>query len=624
MKHTEQLSTATLAAAASAALAACGGGSDAPSTSSIDQSGQASAAALPAGKPPLKDAWRFLNQATMGPKAEEVDWVAQNGYEAWLSKQFAYATPTSNHVKIYRDNAEQYHRTPDNKPGSDIRFVYWAWWRHALMCPDQLRIRVTNALAEILVVSLRDNSVGWYSLAGASYLDKLAENAFGNFRTLIETMIRYPAMGFYLSYLRNQPPDASTGRIPDQNFARELLQLFTLGLNKLNMDGTVVKDANGRIVPTSATGKTDVVVLSNVFTGWFFDNDPGLADIKTEGVDDKISGFFDGGVQVRNSKYLDLPMKGYADHHSTKAQVIQQISATAGTDVPFLDKTLAWGSTPEANMKAALDIIFQHQNLAPFIAKQMIQRLVTSNPGPLYVQRVATAFKNSNWGMQALIRAILLDDEARNTTKAEASTTYGKLREPLMRVTHLFRAFNATATAVRLEIDGTSDVSGPPEARQYYLNQSPLSSPTVFNFFSPSYQYPSGAMAPLNKVAPEMQLASEAAVIAYINAVGRLIEEGIGSQWDKYTAWKKIMPDLTAEVALAAWPDSPTTAQKAAAADAVASAINRKLFGGGMSAPLKDYLISVLTGAGAPASALARVQTALLLAAVSSEYLVQK
>jgi len=618
MKHTEQLSTAALAAAASAALAACGGGGDDPVTTSNEPSGQASAAALLVSKPPLKDAWRFLNQATMGPKAEEVDWVAQNGYEAWLSKQFAYATPTSNHVKIYRDNAEQYHRTPDNKPGSDIRFVYWAWWRHALMCPDQLRIRVTNALAEILVVSLRDNSVGWYSLAGASYLDKLAENAFGNFRTLIEGVIRHPAMGFYLSYLRNQPPDASSGRIPDQNFARELLQLFTLGLSKLNMDGTVVRDSNGRIVPTSATGKTDVVVLSNVFTGWFFDNNPALFGT-TEDQTDEIRNFFDGGVAVRNSKYLERDMKGYAEHHSTKEQVLRQIAAT-GFDVPFLDKTLAWGSTPEANMKAALDIIFQHQNLAPFIAKQMIQRLVTSNPSPLYVQRVATAFKNSKWGMQALIRAILLDDEARNTAKADATPTYGKLREPLMRVTHLFRAFNATATAVRLEIDGTSDVSGNPKARQYYLNQSPLSSPTVFNFFSPSYQYPSGAMAPLNKVVPEMQLASEAAVIAYINAVGLLIEEGIGLQWDKDGKSKVVMPDLSAEVALAAWPDSATPAQKAAAADAVASAINRKLFGGSMSAPLKAVLASV----DAPASALARVQTALLLAAVSSEYLIQK
>ena len=582
-----------LAAVASAALTACGGGGDAaPSAEGGRENAQA---LLPTANGNRAAAWRFLNRATLGPTSAEVDWVTSYGIEAWLTKQFGYSTPTRSYAADYLSHA----KTTDWE-----RFMNFAWWQSALGCVDQLRQRVVNALIEIMVVSLRDDTVGFRPLLAAGYMDVLAKHAFGNFRELIEAVAKAPAMGAYLSHFANQPPVPGR-RIPDQNFARELIQLFTIGLTKLNMDGTPVLDGNGR--PVSTTKATDIPLLSNVFTGWALDNDPALDRTVTvstpEGpktLADKVN-YFGDFTETQKSQRYTLPMKGYSTFHSTQAQMEAQVGFAAGS-ATFLGESFTLGTNPQESLTKALDVIFRNPSIAPFIARQMIQRMVTSNPSPAYIQRVATAFKNANWGMQALIRAILTDTEANSATVA-ASAAFGKVREPLLRVTHLLRVYGVRS-AFPANTDRVSDGKV-----ALNLNQSPLRALSVFNFYSPSYVYVGGEMAKQGKVSPEMQIATEASVVAYINAVYEIIQNGLTQEWnDTYTG----KPDFTEEI-------------NAATPSAVVGLINKKLFGGTMSAGLVSHLTTACTPvAGTTATAADRVRAAVFLAAASPEYLVQK
>lgn len=570
-----------LATLASAALAACGGGSDAPATAAGDE--QATAQALlpkASGNSAEISAWRFLNQATMGPTAAEVSWVASYGIEAWLTRQFNYTEPKLSYAQKYQSR----NGTTDWR-----RFMTFAWWEIALGSPDQLRQRVVNALIEILVISMRDDIVSFRPIMAAGYMDVLSRNAFGNFRTLIEEVCKAPAMGAYLSHLGNQPPVPGR-RIPDQNFARELIQLFTIGLVKLNMDGTPVIDSTGR--PVSSTSSKDIPVLSNVFTGWALDDDPAISSNPR----DAVRWFGDLGDNQGNPRHLRA-MKGYVEFHSTQAQMEAQLGFTANS-ATLLEQPFTMGATPQASLTSALDIIFQHQNIAPFVARQMIQRMVTSNPSPAYVKRVATAFKTANWDMKALIRAILTDTEARSASAA-AGNTFGKLREPLMRVTHLLRAFGVTAAYP----GETAYVNAIPFALN--LNQSPIFANSVFNFFSPSYRFVGGKMAQQGKVTPEMQIATEASVVGYINAVYDIIANGMG---DDYSARSGQLV-FTEELAVSS------------SSISLVALINRKLFGGSMSSGLVSH---IRTACNAVPDGIDRVRTAVFLAAVSPEYLVQK
>lgn len=598
--ETPLLKLAGTAAAAATLLAGCGGGSE-DGNAPGGNAGRAQAQALVGSTTPnTVDAWRFLNQATMGPTREEITWVSKNGFNAWLSKQFSYTVPTKSYATIYNSHAPV---TAGVQTTEWSRFVTFAWWNQSLGGADQLRQRVVQALSEILVVSLRDDTLGNVPYMAAGYLDMLASKAFGNFRQIIEGVAKSPAMANYLSHIRNMPP-VPNRRIPDQNFARELIQLFTLGLSKLNMDGTYQLDGNGQVIST--TNRTDIALLSNVFTGWGIDNNPPVGPVLgTE--TDNVAGFFNNPQTRRSPRYLKS-LIGYPAYHSTAAQATEQLYP--GNPNPpaltFLEQAFTFATTPDQSLSNALDIIFAHQNLAPFIAKQMIQRMVTSNPSPAYVFRVATAFKNANWDMQALIRGILLDDEARNTSKANSTVTYGKLREPLLRITHLMRAFGVTICYPN-ETDNVSS------GDSINLNQSPLLAPSVFNYFSPTYQFSRGHMANLGKVTPEMQIATEATVAAYINAVYAIVQGGIARYDGNNPAVYTGQLVLTEEIAAAASPA------------AVVALINTKLFGGSMSTALQSHLVTAATPvSGSTATPTDRVRAALFLAAVSPEYLVQK
>ena len=439
--------TPVLILIASALVAACGGGGG---------SGPPLAPISPA------EASRFLTQATFGPVPEEVADLQQRGYAGWLDHQFAL--PASRQLP--------YLQTLSQPVTQEDRLD--AFFQNALRKPDQLRQRVAFALSEIFVVSdqgaLFDQPLGL-----ADYYDLLAGNAFGNFRELMERVTLSPVMGVYLSMLANEKADPDRNIRPDENYARELLQLFTIGLVELRTDGSVRQDNGG--VPLPTFDQAVIEGFARVNTGWTFGGSPS---------------FFEPSFD-----YL-RPMEPFANFHDTQTKRL-----LGGVTLPA-------GGSARQDLEAGLDLIFAHPNVGPFIGRQLIQRLVTSNPSPAYVARVAGTFNNNGSGVRgdlaAVVRAILLDPEARATPTGD---TVGKLKEPLLRLTALFRAYDATAPNGRYLIDFAAPL----------LGQAPLQSPSVFNFFRPGYA-PPGEIASRELVSPEMQITTEFTAATFANVLG--------------------------------------------------------------------------------------------------------
>ena len=430
-------------------LVACGGG------------GSSGGNPPPPPPPPISktEAFRVLNQATFGATESEADRLIDMGVEAWIDDQLQQ--PAS----LQLPHVQSLPRPPVANQLQDDRVD--VWFRNALQGPDQLRQRVAFALSQIMVVSqlsvLNQSPFGL-----ADYYDMLAQNAFGNFRTLMEDVTLHPAMGVYLSMLGNEKPNAQLNIRPDENYARELMQLFTIGLVELNMDGSVRTDGSGNPIPTY----TQEVIegFAHVYTGWHYAGAPSFEQAR------------------RTDANQVIPMQLYPDFHDTGAKTL------LGGEV------LPAGQTGEQDLADALDNIFAHPNVAPFISQQLIQKLVTSNPSPQYVERVAMVFEDNGSGergdLGAVVRAILLDEEARPTPAGDID---GKLKEPLLRLTHYWRAYDAQAA------------SGAYKNLSFYyvvIGQGPLQSPSVFNFFSPSFA-PAGEIRDGNLVAPEMQIATE-------------------------------------------------------------------------------------------------------------------
>jgi uncharacterized protein (DUF1800 family) len=488
------------AVGASTALAACGGGG----------SGEAPAAAAPA--PPsgpaspatVTDATaaRFLVQASTGFGRAAIDRVRALGYAGWLDEQFTMPRgQTRWDWLIEKGYDAATYRNGQN--GFDA-----VAWRHLIASPDTLRQRVTLALSEIVVVGLDGVNTAWRAFAGAAWLDLLESHAFGNVRGLLQDVSTSLQMGVYLTYRGNAKANAATGTVPDENYARELMQLFTIGLTELNEDGTP-RLVGGQ--PVETYGQDDITGLARVFTGW----DQDLAGGNTDRPD-----------------YHRRPMTQVAARYETGAKT-------------FLGITVAAGATAASGLTAALDRLFAHPNIGPFWARQLIQRLVTSNPSPAYVQRVARVFANDGQGvrgnLRAVVRAILLDDEARSDASL-SSTTAGKLREPILRLTAWARAFGATSPSDAWAIGITSN---PGTA----LGQSPLRSPSVFNFFRPGYVPPGSSLAALSLVAPEFQIANESSVVGYLNYMQTTIASGRGDVRADYTSWVPLADDPPALVA---------------------------------------------------------------------------
>jgi len=492
------------AGAAALALTACGGGAGTPSTGSGSGGGTTTPpAVVPPTTPKATAAQssRLLAQAQFAATDTEIAAVQAQGFSGWLDAQFALPASQTGWDWLMANGY------------NDVSFISstlpmdYMIWKQLMGTSDQLRKRVALALSEIMVASINGVAVNWRSFALAAYWDTLVANAFGNYRTLLEAITLNPGMGYYLNTLGNQKA-TTAGRVPDENYAREVMQLFTIGLHELNTDGTEKLGSTG--LPIETYTQSDVTNLARVFTGWNLDNT---------------------GSTATNLLNVKQPMANNAALHETGAST-------------FLGVTVPANATAVEALKIALDRLFNHANVGPFIGKQLIQRLVTSNPTTAYVGRVAAAFNNNGAGvrgdLKAVIKAVLLDDEARNDATL-ARTDFGRIREPIVRLVQWARTFNVTSPSDQWRIPDTASDST-------RLGQSPLRSPSVFNFFRPGYVPPNTALATAGQVAPELQIASEVTVAGYINYMQTVVKAGLADAVPAYTNELALVADTTALV----------------------------------------------------------------------------
>ncbi len=493
----------TSAIAMAGLLAGCGGGGTsetaATAAAASERSGTLAARkrSESAVMPTRAEATRFLTQATFGAAEADIQRVMNAGYDTWLNDQFAMPANPSYYYNRYKaEDAEAKAGGTKVRAGGDT--IFSSFYTRALTAPDQLRQRVSFALSQIMVVSALDVN-GDNTAAVASYTDMLNRNAFGNYRSLLQDATLHPAMGDYLSHLKNRKEDNRIGRVPDQNFAREVMQLFSIGLVRLRLDGTPRLDADGKVMETYT--QSDIIGLSRVFTGWSW------------GGPDTSEPRFNGLPSARDPERLHIPLQAYPQWHSTMEKT-------------FLGVTIPAQATadPHASLKTALDTIANHPNVGPFIGRQLIQRLVTSNPNAGYVRRVANVFNNNGAGvrgdMKAVVRAVLLDSDARSTW-APKSPTFGKLKEPVLRLTAFLRHYGATSDSGRYLIVRTDDPG-------LALAQTPLRSNSVFNFYRPGY-VPAGSQAGAQAMTvPEMQITHEGSVAGYVNYMRNVVDRGVG------------------------------------------------------------------------------------------------
>jgi len=501
------------------------------------------------------EAFRFLNQATCGATETAAAEVIEAGYEAWIDDQLT--RPASLQLP-YLEALPRPDRV--NTLHADRIDV---WFRNALHGEDQLRQRVAFALSQLFVVS-EFGALSPMPYAAASYYDLLAEHAFGNFRDLLEAVTLHPAMAAYLSTLGNRKADPDTHTSPDENYARELLQLFTIGLDELEPDGTPRLDENGEPIPTY--DQEVVEGFARVFTGWHY---KGLADFLNPS---------------RTLERQTSPLELYPDFHDTEPKRLLN-----GVILPG-------GQGGEQDLADALDNIFDHPNVGPFVSKFLIQRLVTSNPSPDYVARVASTFNDNGFGVRgdlsAVIKAILLDEEARSSKHA------GKLKEPLLKLTQLWRAYNARPVS-----DGYGT-----GARTYFkrrIGQGPLQAPSVFNFFSPIYS-PPGELAATGFVAPEFQITTEYQSATFTSLLYRQCFNGNSAPQSARST--PVIIDIDEEIELAG--DVPALVERAA----------NKLLGSRISPPLGSAAMELAGSVDDPA---ARAAEVIFIIAISPEFAVQ-
>jgi uncharacterized protein (DUF1800 family) len=458
-------------------------------------------------------------QATFGPTDAEIDRVMQLGYSAWIDDQFA--KPVSNHRSAWRAIDAAF-------VGAGLGSTVWqtgtinAFWRHAINGQDQLRQRMAFALSQIMVISLQDSTVGDNGEAASTYLDLLADRGLGNYRDLLQGVTLHPLMGTYLSHLKNRKADPATGRVPDENFAREVMQLFSIGLHELNADGTP-RTSGG--APIEAYDAADIAGLAKVFTGWSW---------QCVNLSDDC---FDWGLLPNAPGKPDWfsPMVSYPKWFSEEGKSF--LGVTIPARVPGL---------PLSDLTFALDTLANHPNVGPFIGRQLIQRFVTSNPSPGYVADVARTFANNGSGqrgdMKAVLKAVLLHPEAR-----VMSNTSGKVREPILRLTAFVRAMGIRSGSGHYWIN-TTDNPGT------QLGQTPLRAPSVFNFYRPGYVSPGSTSASLGLVAPELQIVNETSSAGFVNFMRDGIDWGFG--WDLVNLRSDLILDWGPWRAIATQPDT--------------------------------------------------------------------
>jgi uncharacterized protein (DUF1800 family) len=556
------------------------------------------------GIPPSDaEASRFLSHATFGPTLAEIQRLRGMTYAAWINEQLA--RPAS----LQLPHLDQLMQVDPSVVWQDKRNDIW--FRNVLYGQDQLRQRMAFALSQILVVSDKNGSVEGNPNALAHYHDMLSQGAFGNFRTLLENVTLHPVMGHYLSMFRNRKPDEAANIRPDENFAREIMQLFSIGLVRLNPDGTLMDGDLGTpgIQPIPTYSQDTIRGFAHVFTGWNYSTcTPPQAP---EG-----AGNFNwwdwqycppgpDGVDWRLAPGWRQPLRPWGEG----SQYGSVYHASAGTKqllnypgVALAGGVLPAGGQARANLSAALDNVFNHPNVGPFLGRLLIQRFTTSNPSPAYVGRVAAAFNNNGSGVRgdlgAVVRAILLDPEAR--VQAQAPAHAGKLREPLLRITQLWRAMDARSYSGAIS-----------EWPDFYASQAVLSSPTVFNFYLPNYQLP-GEIASAGLYSPEFQITTDTFITRLDNEIGvKIFYAYLGPSPG---SWDPVRVDLARDIAIAH------------DAAALIDRYNLLFMAGRMSTQMRTVLLNHLNGMGAANTTerRQRVQDALWLILTSPEYVVEK
>ena len=528
------------------ALAACGGSDTAP-VSNPPVTVVTTVALTPA------QGSRFLGQSTMGGTRAMVNSVVSTGFDAWLTGQFATARTTTHWDWLI---ANGYNNAADfnSEAGFDATM-----WRGMISDPDQLRQRVAMALLDMLVIGIDGLNFSWKAFAAAAYVDVLLDNAFTNYRQIMGAITTNAAMGSFLTFLGNRKANTATGSEPDENYAREFMQLFTLGLYQLNIDGSTIMSGG---TPAVTYSQADVSGLARVFTG------------------------------------LSLASSNTTTPDVLRVPLVMNASINETGSASFLGTTVTGGGMAAVN--TALDTIFAHPNVPPFVSKQLIQRMVTSNPSAAYVSRVASVFANNGSGvrgdMQAVIRAILLDTEATGAASLAATST-GKLREPVLRLTGWARAYNVTSPSAAWAIGDTSSTTT-------RLGQSMGRSQTVFNWFRPGYTPPDTAIATAGLVAPEFQITNEQTVVGYVNFMQSLVLAGIGDVKADYT-------DILT---------------KASDSGSLVDEVNTVLAAGQLSATTVASIKAAVDSIAATATTgpISRVQIAILLTLASPDYLMVK
>ena len=491
---------------------------------------------------------RFLEQTTFGPTPQLITQVQQSGLQAFLTSQFALPVTT------YADAAA----SETNDGPLEQRFYV-----QQLTAPDQLRQRVAFALSQIFVIS--SNKV-FLPQAFTPYLNLLATDAFTNYRQIMQDVTLSPAMGDYLDMVNNDKPNTTAGTHADENYARELMQLFTIGLSELNEDGSLQLDSNNNPIPTYT--QNTVEAFADAYTGWTYPTMPGAT------------------LQKHNPAYWTGPMVAFESNHDTTdpKQLLQYTGVANGGLLPT-------NQTAEQDLAGALDNIFNHPNVPPFVALRLIQHLVTSNPSPAYIQRVADVFKNNGSGvrgdMTAVITAVLLDPEARRgDSPTTANNLDGYLQEPILFITGVLRAFGATSDGVALVGQGTN------------MGQTALTPASVFNFYSPFYVIPG-----TTQVGPEFQLLTTATALARANFVNTFVFGSLGTGTTV---------------------DFSSYVPQASNLSTMVDSLSALMMHGSMSAATKSSILTALQAVPAGSSqALTQVKTAIYLIATSSQYQVR-
>ncbi len=568
------------------------------------------------------EAARFLTQATFGPVTADVNRLMQIGYGEWIDEQIGLP-PTLEYATV-----EAVKNAHAASTAQSYRLNRWYW--QAVYAPDQLRQRMAFALSQIFVVSDQSSAIGQDNVPMSAYQDMLAKDAFGYYGALLSDVTYSPTMGKYLNAFHNVAPVCSgsgaslvCSTSPDENYAREVMQLFSVGLVLLNNDGSHKTDGSGNDIPTY--DQSIITNTAEVFTGFTYGDAPTGIGTGSPPANFYGGGSTDAGASLPmacfgneyfsdNNPQMKHDVNGDGEVGGVALTVLGTAGMPSNTQIP---NTITPG-TCAAEVSEELSIIASHPNIAPFISRQLIQRFVTSNPSPQYIDDVATVMNVPGNDLGDVIKAILTHSEARNPPPLNTGDTYGKLREPVLRLTAMWRAFNAKAPAAdsfgEIKMIGTANFQGS-------FGENPLESPTVFNFFSPDFQQP-GTFSDNNLYSPEFQITNASTTYSSSNTYFGFTAQG----YQGYTTGNPPAPPVDRPLIDLSSLTQNATSDTAVNVANMVSTINTTMLYGSMSAAMNTSLTNMLTqlkagGTGGPTE---MAWSAIYVTMLSPEYATQR